>query len=891
MSEPTAAEVLNFALINRARLDPVGEAARNGIDLNEGLAPGTISGLSRQPLALSAALHSAAAEHSQSMITNDYFNHVDPTTSSTPQLRAAIAGYVGVVGENIMVSGSTDPIQLGSVVDVQHGLLFTDFGIDDRGHRLNMLNDSFQEIGIGVATGTTTAVFGQTFNTVMLTEDYGTPNTFNQFITGIAYNDTDSNAFYSIGEGRGGINIGLSGAPATTGLAGAYSAAIGAGHQTVTFSGGGLASPVSVDALVTAGRNVLINIVGQSTIESSTSVTALSGVTKIIGLGNIGLALTGAGGAETIIGAGGNDSLAGGAGDDTLNGGAGDDTISGGDGTDTAVFSGPRSAYTLTAIANGLLVSGQDGTDTLTGIEFLAFSDVTISTATPPTITSNGGGAAASVSIPENSSVVTIVTASDPDAGATLTYSISGGADASLFQINALNGLLFFISSPNFEHPADSDHNNSYVVQVRASDGSLFDDQLITVNVTNVIELAPSITSNGGGQAAVISVQENRVAVTIVSATDTDTGATVVYSITGGVDAALFQIDPSSGALSFISAPNFERPTDNDHNNSYFVHVRASDGTQFDDQILVINVTDVFERPGWLASVDIGLHPPGWLPAATGDYNGDGTNDVLWFNSNNRNVDVWTIAKGKWAGSADAGNHPPGYQPLVSDDFSGDGVSDLLWYNPTNGDVDIWKLANGKWADSVSPGKHPLGWQPVGSGDFNADGTSDLLWYNPTSGHVDIWKLSNGQWAGSVDVGKHPLGWQPVGTGDFNRDGTSDVLWYNPTTNQVELWKISNGHWAGSVDIGTHPSGWVPAGVGDFNADGTSDLAWFNATNGHLEVWLIQDGHWAGSVDIGAHPLGWSPAGVGDFDGNGVSDIFWREANSNRTDTWLLGTS
>src|SRR4051812_32110808 len=108
MTEPTAAEILDFALINRARLDPLGEASRLGIDLNEGLAAGTISAASKQPLAFSALLHDASAEHSQSMITNDYFDHVDPTTSSTPQSRAAIDGYTGFVGENILASGSTD---------------------------------------------------------------------------------------------------------------------------------------------------------------------------------------------------------------------------------------------------------------------------------------------------------------------------------------------------------------------------------------------------------------------------------------------------------------------------------------------------------------------------------------------------------------------------------------------------------------------------------------------------------------------------------------------------------------------------------------------------------------------------------------------------------------
>ena len=187
-------------------------------------------------------------------------------------------------------------------------------------------------------------------------------------------------------------------------------------------------------------------------------------------------------------------------------------------------------------------------------------------------------------------------------------------------------------------------------------------------------------------------------------------------------------------------------------------------------------------------------------------------------------------------------------------DFNGDGTSDVFWYNATNGHVDIWKIANGQWAGSVSVGLHPTGYQPVASGDFNADGTSDVLWYNPSNGNTDIWQLSNAQWAGSTTIGAHPLGWQVVGTGDFDHDGTSDVLWYNPATRNLDLWKVVNGQWAGSIDIGAHPAGWAPAGIGDFNNDDTSDVLWFNAATGNAEVWLIANGHWSASYDLGTHP-------------------------------------
>ena len=94
---------------------------------------------------------------------------------------------------------------------------------------------------------------------------------------------------------------------------------------------------------------------------------------------------------------------------------------------------------------------------------------------------------------------MTTVTATDPDAGATRTYSITGGADAAKFTINATTGALTFITAPNFEAPTDAGGNNVYDVIVQVSDGTLTDTQAIAVTVTNVNEHTPVITSNGGG--------------------------------------------------------------------------------------------------------------------------------------------------------------------------------------------------------------------------------------------------------------------------------------------------------------------------------------------------------------------------------------------------------
>jgi Ca2+-binding RTX toxin-like protein len=236
--------------------------------------------------------------------------------------------------------------------------------------------------------------------------------------------------------------------------------------------------------------------------------------------------------------------------------------------------------------------------DSLGGIDTQAIA-VTITNANEtPSITSNGGAATAAISMVENATAVTTVTATDVDVGAVLTYSISGGADAAQFVINASTGVLTFITTPDFDVPGDAGANNVYDITVQVSDGlGGTDTQAIAITITDLNDVTPTITSNGGGPAAAITVAENTMAVTTVVAIDPDTTGVVTYSIAGGVDAAKFSINAATGVLTFISSQNFETPADAGGNNIYDVVVRASDGLNTDDQSIAVTVTNQNEAP------------------------------------------------------------------------------------------------------------------------------------------------------------------------------------------------------------------------------------------------------------------------------------------------------
>ncbi|WP_397446693.1 VCBS domain-containing protein [Pseudomonas chlororaphis] len=250
-----------------------------------------------------------------------------------------------------------------------------------------------------------------------------------------------------------------------------------------------------------------------------------------------------------------------------------------------------------TTYTDTFTVNCADGTLTSVTVHIAGSND-------SPTITSNGGGTTASINVVENTAAVTTVAATDADLPAqTLSYSIVGGADAAKFSIVSGTGALSFIAAPNFEAPTDSGTNNVYDVIVRASDGTLFDDQAIAVTVTGVNDNSPVITSNGGGATASVNVAENTTAVTTVVATDADLPAqTLSYSIlnTAGTDFGKFSIS-SSGVLTFNSAPDYENPQDiggTGGDNAYVVDVQVADGNGgTDTQTLTVNVQNVVETP------------------------------------------------------------------------------------------------------------------------------------------------------------------------------------------------------------------------------------------------------------------------------------------------------
>tara|TARA_B100000212_G_scaffold85352_1_gene62121 strand:+ start:189 stop:4841 length:4653 start_codon:yes stop_codon:yes gene_type:complete len=192
----------------------------------------------------------------------------------------------------------------------------------------------------------------------------------------------------------------------------------------------------------------------------------------------------------------------------------------------------------------------------------------------PPIVT----GLANAIAYLEGSGAnVLTVSASDEDAGASLSYSL-GGSDATDFTISNA-GVLTFNSPPVFET------KNLYSISISVTDGIESVSQALTVNIQNTN--SPPIIS---GLGTSLAFNENATSdVVTVNATDPDSGATVSYSL-GGADAGALAIS-SSGVITFNSPPDYETK------NSYSITVEASDGIESSSQAITINIQDQNDAP------------------------------------------------------------------------------------------------------------------------------------------------------------------------------------------------------------------------------------------------------------------------------------------------------
>lgn len=269
IGSPTDEEQLYLEYINRARANPPAEGlilatttdpdvlaayVQFGVDTN--LMQSQFNAIAAAlPVAMNAKLMTAARVHSQDMFANQYQGHTG-TDGSSPGDRITAQGYNWYTsGENIYsYSESVFYGHAGFEVDWGPG---TGGMQVPPGHRLNIHNSTFREVGIGVVDGTNGSVGPQ-----LVTQDFATSQSDTPLITGVVYYDLNGNGFYDAGEGIGGVTVQVPGSVyfAITANSGGYAVPVTTnGNYAMTFSASGLTTQRV--ATVTGLANVKVNYV------------------------------------------------------------------------------------------------------------------------------------------------------------------------------------------------------------------------------------------------------------------------------------------------------------------------------------------------------------------------------------------------------------------------------------------------------------------------------------------------------------------------------------------------------------------------------------------------------------------------------------------------------
>jgi len=604
---------------------------------------------------------------------------------------------------------------------------------------------------------------------------------------------------------------------------------------------------------------------------------------------------------ELAVGGSGSDRIIGNQVANILRGGLGNDAIDGGGGTDSAAFSGARSAYTFTALAGGgVRVNGPDGSDTLTSVERLVFTDQTVTW--PESSVDDFADTLTDTTSPFGQAAV-----NTPSTG-----NLEAAGDRDWFRIQLTGGIAYTIDlqgqqagAGTLEDPYLRVHNSTGATLAENDDivnGVQRDSQLIyTATATGTYFLEAGAFEDGFSGTYRVNVSTattagDDFADTLTDATRPFGQIAVNGSNTGNLevtgDRDWFRVELTAGTTYTIDLQGqgagngtLEDPLLRLHGNSAasvaenddillgenrdsrLTYLATSTGTYFleagafdDDYIGTYKVSiSASAAPGddFADTLGDATAPFGQVTAnipKTGRLEVAGDHD--WFRVQLTAGTSYTIelqGQGTGVGTLEDPYlrlHDSAGAMLAEQDDIVLGVdrdSRLAYHATATG---TFYLEAGAFDDDYA-GTYRLTVATARSArsDFNGDGKSDILWQN-TNGQAAVWELDGTSIIGAGTVGPNPgTSWQAIASGDFNGDGKSDILWQN-TNGQAAVWELDGTSIIETGTVGPNPGpSWTVRATGDTNGDGKSDII-FQHTNGSVGIWELDGTQIVGGLGI-----------------------------------------
>jgi len=277
-----------------------------------------------------------------------------------------------------------------------------------------------------------------------------------------------------------------------------------------------------------------------------------------------------------------------------------------------------------------------------------------------------------------------------------------------------------------------------------------------------------------------------------------------------------------------------------------------------------------------------------------GDADNDTDADLLWTGPGNA-VALWRLQGTALAGtstllSSAAGT---GFVPLATGDFDGDGRTDILWRHTSTGAMSMTLLgASGSTptARAVAVAwsyRQPTSWVAAAVTDFGVDGRADILWRDTTTGALELWTMGAQVRLGVTSVAQPGTSWHLLGAADIDGDHRPDLLWRH-NDGRVAAWLMQGATFEAGAVLDRVGSEWTLAALADFDGDGKADMLWRRGSDGQLALWRLNGLAAPDGAMIASAPPVWQVVGAADATEDGKADILWRNTADGRIALWAM---
>jgi len=219
---------------------------------------------------------------------------------------------------------------------------------------------------------------------------------------------------------------------------------------------------------------------------------------------------------------------------------------------------------------------------------------------------------------------------------------------------------------------------------------------------------------------------------------DDSTGVVLVEESSTGEQQQVSTLTPMVGGWEIVARGDF----DGDSREDLFWRQKFSGNNRIWLEVGANVIEEDFFNLAHLENVDAA-----WKVLASGDFDGDGYFDVFWQNQDTLETYVWFIEGTDEGVAVEVIDFPrlrsASWVLEATGDFDGNGTFDMIWRDLDSGRTALW-LLDGESVGFVSLQNADLDLEVEGIFDFDQDGSSDLIWRNPT-GSCEAWLMPEGE--------------------------------------------------------------------------------------------------------------------------------------------------